>query len=118
MKTPVTRDFVLTPAVITHGEVGHGGAVTIVWKRSHDSEPRPARRARDERVAMAPVAQITQLGETPVADCEVGNRHQLCAAVPEARIDRERLCHPPWLLPGDRASRGRAANRYEVSEIV
>jgi hypothetical protein len=118
MKTPVTRDFVLTPTVGTHDEVGHCCAVAIVRELSHDGEPWPARRARHERVAIAPVVPIAQLGETAVAGCEVGNRHQLRAPVPETRIDGKRSRHTPRLTPGDQASRGCATDRDEAGEIV
>jgi len=84
----------------------------------HDREPWPARRARHERVGMAPIGRVGQLGETFLAHGPVRDGQQRRSAVPETRVDDEPPYPPPRLVPRDGAPRCQATGRREALEVV
>ena len=72
-----------------HRERGHRGQRAVVGDAADDRESRPAVRAVDERVAMAAVAGVEQLGQAVVARRRVG-RDERARRVRRARCRRSR----------------------------
>ena len=58
-----TRILVLAPARLAHDEAGHRRQRPVIGHAGDDREPRPAVGAVDERIAVAAVRGIGQLGE-------------------------------------------------------
>ena len=82
----------------------------VVGDAAHDREARPAVRAVDERVAVAPVRRVEQLGEALVAGRRVRRDRRVRHAAARARRDREAaLAGRRQLLQPDRARPPRAA---------
>ncbi len=75
VEAAVERVAVLAGAALAHGEVLHRRALAVVGQLLDDGEARPAVRAVDERVAVAPVVGVEQLAHAVVARGQVG-RHE------------------------------------------
>ena len=89
VEAPVARVLVLRPAGGAHLEARHRRERTVVGDAAHDREPRPAVRAVDERVAVAAVAGVPQLGQAVRARRGVGRHERVGAAVTLAGDDLE-----------------------------
>ncbi len=75
MEASIGRISVFAGATRAHLESLHRSCRAVVRQRVDDGEARPAVRAVDERVAIAPVVGVEQLGQAIVAGGQVG-RHQ------------------------------------------
>ena len=75
VEASIGRVGVFAGATRAHLEGLHRSCRTVVGQRVDDGEARPAVRAVDERVAVAPVVGVEQLGQAIVAGGQVG-RHQ------------------------------------------
>src|SRR5438046_2949869 len=62
VEAAVERALVLRAAGAAHLETVHGRERAVVWDAAHDREARPAVGAVDERVAVAPVVGVEELG--------------------------------------------------------
>ena len=88
VEAPVARIVVLRLTAAAHDEAGHRGLRPVVGDAADDREAGPAVRAVDERVAVAAVGRVEQLGEAGVAGRGVG-RHACGRRSAAARGDRE-----------------------------
>ena len=88
VEAPVGRILVLAPALGTQRKAGHRRARPVVRDVDDDREARPALRAVDERVAVAAIGRVEELGEAVVAGRDVG-RDQRTATGALARDDPE-----------------------------
>ncbi len=101
VEAPVGRIVVFRAAGRTHRKAPHRGPRPIVWNVFDDTVARPAMRTVDERVAVAAVRRIEELGKTIGAGREVrqhlGGRRARRIARPDfepiipARCDRARF---------------------------
>jgi hypothetical protein len=88
VEAAVGRIAVLALTGRAHGEAGHGCARPVVGDARDDGEPRPAIRAVDERVAVAPIRRVEQLGEAVTAGGRV--RRDQCVSFPAGVAGRDR----------------------------
>src|SRR2546426_1412146 len=88
MESPIARILVLAPARLAHLEQRHRRPLAIVGSAGDDRQPRAARGAVDERIAV-PVRGIEQLGETRVARCDGGADEDVGSFADAAWIDPE-----------------------------
>ena len=72
VKSPLCGIIELVQAPIAERESRHARIGAVVRQRAGDGEPRTALGAVDERIAVAPVARIEQLGEARLAHSRVG----------------------------------------------
>ncbi len=72
VEAPVAGIVVLSLASGTHPERRHRRRGTVVGHAAHDAEAGAAVRAVDERVAVAAIPRVAQLGETLLASRDVG----------------------------------------------
>ena len=89
VEPPVGRVGVLAGAVGAHPEAGHRRQWTVVRDAGDHGEPRPAVGAVDERVAVAPVGRVPQLGQAVRAGGRVGRDRRQPRPVRRARHDDE-----------------------------
>src|SRR5207249_4389575 len=81
-------------------------------------EARTALAARQQRIAVTPVAGVGELGETGFARGKVGSRCRRRRAAADAGADRKAGDTPPArLVPRDRDATGLAA-RHQHAELV
>ena len=86
---PRGRRVVLGGAGVAHGELPHARALAVVGHGLEDGEARPAGRAVDERVQVAPVRRIVELRAALFTRRDV-RRYEDIAALPRALDDGER----------------------------
>jgi hypothetical protein len=90
VEAAVERILVLGLAAVAHPEAGHRGQRPVVGDAADDREARPAVGAVDERIAVAAIGGVPQLGQAVGAGRGVGrDRRVLLAAGVAARDDLE-----------------------------
>ena len=89
MEAAVGRVLVLPPAVVAEREPRHRRVRAVVGDGGDDREPRPALRAVDERIPVAPVRRVEELTQAVGAGGHVG-RHERRPSCRRAGRDRER----------------------------
>ncbi len=104
--------FVLASAVGAHRKPGHRRVRAVVGRATDDREPRPALRAVDERVAVAPVGRVEELPQAVVAGGDVGGNRS-GARGRFARLDPE-----PALVPGRNRLRRHGVDARERRRFI
>ena len=111
MEAAVARVVILGRAALAHLERCHGGERPVVGDAPHDREARPAVGAVGERVAVAAVGLVPQLGQAVGAGGRVGRDQRLALPARPAGHDREPLLphrrHGPGGDPLDDGQRRR-----------
>jgi hypothetical protein len=121
VKAPVERVVVLRLAPVAHPEAGHRGQRPVVGHCSHDREARPAVGAVDERVTVAAVARIEELGEAFLAGRHIGRDERGGLSGPLALRDPESRFAPRLQLLGGHplnAGQGRRLGRQPLEEPI
>src|SRR5262249_3343464 len=101
VKSAIAGIVVLAPAAGAHDEARHRRALAVVGERAHHGEPWSARRARQQRVAVASIMRVGQLAQTRLAHRQVGHREQPGLAVADAAADGDRVAGASRLVPDD-----------------
>src|SRR5690606_29090628 len=87
VKSAVRRVVVLAVAVRAKRKPGHRRPLAVVGRSGHNGQARSAVRAIEERIAVAAVARIKQLGQTGVAGSDVGRDEYETGRPRFARLD-------------------------------
>ena len=93
MEAPIGRILILGRAGRTHLELGHAGVGAIIGDRANDAQPRPTMGAVGERIAIAAIARVGDLGGAGCTGCGIGNHpglHQTGPALDDAEGIRRR----------------------------
>jgi hypothetical protein len=121
VEASVGRVLVLGAAERAHLEAGHGGQRPVVGDAADDREAGTAVRAVDERVAVAAIGRIEQLGQAALAGGGVRRDRRRGRAAGGAGHDRElllpegrQLLAPDPLDPGKRRRLARQAHEEGV----
>ena len=104
MEPPIGRVLVFLAGTPAHREAGHRGPRTVVGAAGDDRQPRPAVRAIQERIAIAAVGRVEQLGEAGGTRCHVG-RNQHLAVARRLSLASMRNCASPRGETGDQETR-------------
>ena len=86
VEAAIGRILVLRPARGAHLEAGHRGERPVVRHAAHDREAWSAVGAVDERVAIAPIGRVEQLGQAVVAGGAVRRNKSARLAAPQGAL--------------------------------
>ena len=118
VKSSVQWVFVLSAAIRTHLEFGHGGERTVVGQSLDESVTRSAMRAIGERVEIAPIGRVENFLETLLTTVEIRRDPNPGAMGSPGLQDNEALALLKWhpLLQNtiDHSSRWRLLHQTSV----